>query len=646
MKKILLFVAMMAGIGLYAQAETALFYASGYDVSLPADASVAFVNHDLTVTGSDGTENTVPTIVGSDFSAGNVTVNVDAENSNGNYSYVTGTTPEVRFYQGAEMTITVPEGYTITQVMMYTTAQSKGPFTANPEGTITGDGKGGDLYWNGIAKGVLTLTAAKQVRFNYMIVTYTSQEMTEVSAKPVFSPKSGATFGSEGLEVTITAAEGATIYWGIKKSDVTNVSTLYSGPILLTETATIQAFAEEEGKNPSDVVEARYVYKPQAKDNEVEIITKELGLENGAEVGTFTRDGVTFTFSNGENTSNAPKYYDTGEAIRLYSGNQFTVSSNYKIVSVNITYAEGYTTSNITPVDESTPVVEVIPGSYSEEGLEGTWLVGAFEGTFATHGTKGHCRIVSIKVILDKSVKMFDTLSQLVQAGKDSGGDDIEFIFDGTVGVTYQNGSYLYIQDDTAAMQVNGQRLPAYKNGDRIDGFAGTLFSNYYSSYVEADITSFKEGVAGDEILPEVVEIEDLTADMKYIMQYKYVQIENVYVNSYSDPDTYQADGNLTNLNNASIDFTNRFGIDTVPGDNTQLYNVVGILDYTNTNMGPHWIILPISFTQTSAIKGIELDAEDAEVYDLSGVRVNANELGKGVYVVRQGSKVQKVMVK
>lgn len=540
------------------------------------------------------------------------------------------------------MTITVPDGLTITRVMMYTATGSKGAFTANPEGTITGDGKGGELTWEGVAKGTLTLTAAKQVRFNYMIVYYTSQEVKETSARPVFSPRSGATFGSEGLEVSISAAEGAKIYWGIKRSDVVDVSTLYTGPILLTETATIQAFAEEEGKYSSDVVEARYVYKPQANENEVEIIASELGYEDDAEVGTFTRDGVTFTFSSGENSGHAPKYYDTGEAIRLYSGNRFTVSSDYKIVSVIITYAEGYTTGNIIPVDEVTPVVEVTPGSYSEAGLEGTWLVGATRGTFATHGTKGQCRIVSIKVILDKSVKVFDTLAQLVQAGKESGGDDIEFIFDGTVGVTYQNGSYLYIQDETAAMQVNGQRLPAYKNGDRIDGFAGTLHSNYYSSYVEADVTSFKEAVAGDEILPEVVEIEDFAANM----QYKYVQIKDVYVTNYSDPATYQADGTLKDRNNASIDFSNKFGIDVVSEDNTMLYNVVGILDYINTNIGPHWSILPISFTHASSVKNIELDTEGIEVYNLNGIRVNPSELGKGVCVVRQGSKAQKVIVK
>lgn len=627
--------AIAACIGLQAQADTALFYANGYDISdLTADFSVAFTNHNL----PDGAG---VTVTDTDFKAGEVTVNIDS-NSNGYYSHVTGTTPEVRFYQGAAMTITVPDGYTITKVMMYTTTGSKGAFTADPEGVIAGDGKGGELTWTGIAKGTLTLTAAKQVRFNYMIVSYTSQAVTEASAMPTFSPRSGATFGSEGLEVTISAAEGAKIYWGLKRSDVVDVSTLYTGPILLTETATIQAIAIEEGKNPSDVVEARYVYKPQANENEVEIIASELGLEDGAEVGTVTRDGVTFVFSNGENSSHAPKYYDSGEAIRFYSGNKFTVSADKMIVRVDITYAEGYTTSNITAVDESTPVVEVTPGSYTEIAEQGTWYVDALQGTFATHGTKGQCRIISIKVILDSSVKKFDTLAQLVQAGKDSGGDDIKFVFDGTVAVTYQNGSYLYIQDDTASMQVKGSGLPAYKNGDRINGFSGTLVSSHYSSEVEAVVSSFKDGVAGAEVLPEVVEIEDIAAGM----QYKYVQINDVYVDTVSEDYPVDFDGCLKNQQGAGMWLDNIFGIEVISTDNTELYNVIGVLDYCNTNLGAGWRILPISFSPTSSIKSIELDAKNIEIYNLNGIRMNPSELTKGVYIVRHGSKVQKAIVK
>lgn len=68
MKRILLSMAIAAGIGLQAQADTALFYANDYDISdLTADFSIAFTNHNL----PDGTG---VTITDTDFKAGEVTV--------------------------------------------------------------------------------------------------------------------------------------------------------------------------------------------------------------------------------------------------------------------------------------------------------------------------------------------------------------------------------------------------------------------------------------------------------------------------------------------------------------------------------------------------------------------------------------------
>ena len=55
-----------------------------------------------------------------------------------------------------------------------------------------------------------------------------------------------------------------------------------------------------------------------------------LGLENAAELGTQTlAEGITVTFA-GEENENAPKYYTSGKAARVYAKNSVTINSSNK----------------------------------------------------------------------------------------------------------------------------------------------------------------------------------------------------------------------------------------------------------------------------------------------------------------------------
>lgn len=114
-----------------------------------------------------------------------------------------------------------------------------------------------------------------------------------------------------------------------------------------------------------------------------------LGFENGAVISNADLDeNIGITFNQGTNSSNAPKYYDVGEAIRCYGGNSFVVSSktgsSTTITSIVLTFGTGEDSNTIT----------TNPGSFSTN----TWTGNSLSVTFTIGGTKGNRRIHAISV--------------------------------------------------------------------------------------------------------------------------------------------------------------------------------------------------------------------------------------------------------
>ncbi len=116
----------------------------------------------------------------------------------------------------------------------------------------------------------------------------------------------------------------------------------------------------------------------------VETITfSEQGFDNGEAVSTVNGTNITITFDKGSG-SNAPKYYDTGAAIRAYGGNYFTVNSDYKITEIVLSFSSG----------EGNNAITTDVGTYSS----GTWTGEAESVKFTVGGSTGHRRIASISV--------------------------------------------------------------------------------------------------------------------------------------------------------------------------------------------------------------------------------------------------------
>lgn len=115
------------------------------------------------------------------------------------------------------------------------------------------------------------------------------------------------------------------------------------------------------------------------------IVFSEQGYENAQKIEEVNGTNFTITFDQGTNSNNAPKYYTTGSAIRVYAGNTFTVSSaTNTITKIEISFASGEGSNAIIPN----------VGTYAT----GTWQGSASSVIFTIDGTSGHRRLSGIKV--------------------------------------------------------------------------------------------------------------------------------------------------------------------------------------------------------------------------------------------------------
>ena len=113
------------------------------------------------------------------------------------------------------------------------------------------------------------------------------------------------------------------------------------------------------------------------------------GYENTQLVETIEQDGITLTFDMGTN-KNAPKYYNTGTAVRCYGGNVISISATKNISRIDFVFSSGEGGNNIIP---------------SEGRLDSTVWVGSSQYfTLTIDGTTGHRRFHKMEFTLEDAV--------------------------------------------------------------------------------------------------------------------------------------------------------------------------------------------------------------------------------------------------
>lgn len=139
------------------------------------------------------------------------------------------------------------------------------------------------------------------------------------------------------------------------------------------------------------------------------IIFAEEGIENGAAVESAAGANFVVTFDKGSNSNNAPKYYTSGEALRAYGGNTFTVAKTGEksIGKIVLVYGESDGSNEITT---NVPTFET-----------NTWTGVANRVTFTISGTSGQRRIAAIRVYYTDEVAVEALATPVVTTAKAEG---------------------------------------------------------------------------------------------------------------------------------------------------------------------------------------------------------------------------------
>ncbi len=165
--------------------------------------------------------------------------------------------------------------------------------------------------WIGSAQSV-AFSASAQVRLDKVVVTV---EDDGTIAPPLIT---GITPFYESTEVTITAGDGATIYYTTDGSNPTTSSTLYTAPFTIGATATVKAIAVIDSKE-SDVAEQEFRKTAVMTVTEAIAYIETLGTETSAEdvyvsgivstVDSYSNGTITYWISDDGSTINQMEVY-------------------------------------------------------------------------------------------------------------------------------------------------------------------------------------------------------------------------------------------------------------------------------------------------------------------------------------------------
>lgn len=187
----------------------------------------------------------------------------------------------VRLYANSEISIEAPGN--ITKIVFDCNSSDYATALKNSIGdAATASSDKVTVTLDGTSNSFTIAKLSAQVRLDALTVTYIIDEGTTIIPtlnSPIFS--SGSCLFVNQIEVSITAEEGATVYYTLDGSNPTTGSATYNGVITLTETTTVKAFAVKDGYKDSEIVEATYTKRVLQEGQIEDYLTVDLIGETG-----------------------------------------------------------------------------------------------------------------------------------------------------------------------------------------------------------------------------------------------------------------------------------------------------------------------------------------------------------------------------
>lgn len=305
-------------------------------------------------------------------------ITVSMKNNSSTNGYINAS--QTRVYDTYEMTFSVPAGYSITAIGFTNGNTWTGKHIANV-GNMT-DNKN----WKGMSNSV-TITFKGKCYIDGISVTFVEgespvelKELLWTNYKPTYTV--GDIFNVDG-DIHAVYSDGSSKPLAASDVDVkTEPNLLAAGTteavISYTEDGiTVCATAEITVKDVSQGGDV------PGEETEITIDLTAQGYGNAAGVTVLTVDGITLTFNIGTNNNNAPKYYTSGTAVRLYAGNTLTVSGK-TVTKVVFTYGS----------NDGSNAITADSGTFDN----GTWTGEAASVLFTVGGTSGNRRIAKVAV--------------------------------------------------------------------------------------------------------------------------------------------------------------------------------------------------------------------------------------------------------
>ena len=264
--------------------------------------------------------------------------------------------------------------------------------TVDANGTVTGVAAGNakitakfagdDTYKTSTASYEIIVKGAPSLSFPQTSYTV---EMGDVFSEPTL----------QGLPTGVTAK------YSSSNADVATVDES-TGKVQIVGVGTTTIKAVSEAKDVYEAAEASYVLTVnRASSKKVEFDLSTFGFENGKEVTEVKLEGITMTFD--ANGGISPKWYTTGNAVRLYAKNILTISSVSRIKNVEFIFSPDEETDKIKYITSENTALSA--GVYNAKN--NTWdLSDANEKVVTLKNTlsSGHFRIQKIIVTTDVSV--------------------------------------------------------------------------------------------------------------------------------------------------------------------------------------------------------------------------------------------------